>query len=391
MRVIPPLTGSSPVITAAMLTSTSISEPAAGEAVYNAGTTYAVGDKVIVASLSSTVAISIASPAVVSWTNNGVPDGAPVVLTTTGALPTGLTAGQIYYAVNRASGTFQLAETVGGSPINTSGSQSGTHTATAEIHRRYESVVGSNTGNRPAIDDGTNWIDIGPTNRWAMFDTLRNTGSSGASPLTVTITPGQRIDSVGIVGAIADSIEIDLKVGGISVDGFPYSVSLSTRDTATWYEYFFGEFTYQTAYVFQNLPPYVNAVLYLTFTRAAGDVTVGGVIPGMSVYLGITLHDAENEGLNFSTIERDDFGTAILVPRRTLPKVNFVTRTKKANVPAVVALRGRLNAVPAFWYGIDDVTSGYFEPTQILGIYKRLTVTMDQPDDALVSGELEEV
>ena len=203
MRVLPPLE-----ITPQRLTSSTAAEPGVGEAAYNNASTYALGDKVILGALSSAVTITIASPGVITWATNGLPDGTSVVLTTTGALPTGLVAGTIYYVVNRAAGTFQLSATVGGAPIVTAGSQSGTHTATAQVHRRYESLAASNTGNPPAVDNGTKWLNVGPTNRWAMFDLLRNTGTSGTSPMVIVLTPGQRIDAIAAVGIVADSITV---------------------------------------------------------------------------------------------------------------------------------------------------------------------------------------
>lgn len=88
------------------------------------------GHEMSFGALSSTVTITIASPGVVTWNNHGLANGQSVVLTTTGALPTGLSTGTTYYVVNRAANTFQLSATSGGSAINTSGTQSGTHTAT---------------------------------------------------------------------------------------------------------------------------------------------------------------------------------------------------------------------------------------------------------------------
>ncbi|MGO4672984.1 DUF3383 family protein [Bosea sp. 2YAB26] len=79
---------------------------------------------------TSTVTITIATPGVVTWTGHTLVNGDPIVLTTTGTLPTGLTAGTTYYVVSQATNTFQLAATVGGSAINTTGSQTGVHTAT---------------------------------------------------------------------------------------------------------------------------------------------------------------------------------------------------------------------------------------------------------------------
>ena len=78
---------------------------------------------------SGTVTISIASPTVITWTQTFVP-GQAVYFTTSGALPTGITANTIYYVISAGlSGSqFEISATPGGSAINTSGSQSGTQT-----------------------------------------------------------------------------------------------------------------------------------------------------------------------------------------------------------------------------------------------------------------------
>lgn len=86
---------------------------------------------------SSTITVTIASPAVITWGTtipfafNGT--GAAVVnFTTTGALPTGIVAGTNYYAFNVVGNTFNIATSadnaIAGTAINTTGSQSGTQT-----------------------------------------------------------------------------------------------------------------------------------------------------------------------------------------------------------------------------------------------------------------------
>lgn len=77
----------------------------------------------------STVTITIASPGVVSWTAHGLAAGTPIVFSTTGALPTGLTAGTVYFVLAPNANDFTVSATSGGAAINTSGSQSGVHTA----------------------------------------------------------------------------------------------------------------------------------------------------------------------------------------------------------------------------------------------------------------------
>ena len=78
--------------------------------------------------VGSTVTITIASPGVVTWTGHSFVANDVVYLTTTGALPTGLTAATKYYVRNPAANTFELSATSGGVSINTSGTQSGVHT-----------------------------------------------------------------------------------------------------------------------------------------------------------------------------------------------------------------------------------------------------------------------
>jgi tyrosinase len=74
-----------------------------------------------------TATISIASPGVVTLNAHGLLANAPVMFTTTGALPTGLVTQTIYYVKNPTTNTFEVSATPGGASINTSGTQSGTH------------------------------------------------------------------------------------------------------------------------------------------------------------------------------------------------------------------------------------------------------------------------
>lgn len=76
--------------------------------------------------------VTIASPGVFTLNSHGRSTGDRVFLTTTGALPTGLSAHTTYYLINVTSSTFRLATSLAnalaGTAINTSGSQSGVHT-----------------------------------------------------------------------------------------------------------------------------------------------------------------------------------------------------------------------------------------------------------------------
>ena len=79
------------------------------------------------------ITITSANPGVVTLNTHNFLTGESIFLTSTGALPTNLTANTLYYVINVDANTFRLATTydnaIGGTAINaTTGTQSGTHT-----------------------------------------------------------------------------------------------------------------------------------------------------------------------------------------------------------------------------------------------------------------------
>ncbi len=80
-----------------------------------------------------TFTVTIASPAVFTRVAHGLTAGNPIVFSTTGSLPTGLTAGTTYYVIEAGltDDAFEVSDTPNGAAINTSGGQAGTHTVAA--------------------------------------------------------------------------------------------------------------------------------------------------------------------------------------------------------------------------------------------------------------------
>ncbi len=79
---------------------------------------------------SQTATMTIASPGVVTATAHGLVAGDLIHFTTTGGLPSGVTAGLIYYVLSTslAANTFKFALSPEGTAVVTTGSQSGVHT-----------------------------------------------------------------------------------------------------------------------------------------------------------------------------------------------------------------------------------------------------------------------
>jgi hypothetical protein len=369
-RVIPPLTAISPgvavsddedaspldalfTITEAQYTATSL--PETPPAAYNAGTTYALGNKVSVAGANNSFVVY---ESLQNSNTGNTPASSPLwwkVLGTTYGVYAGGTA---YVTDDRA--------------------------IDATNHLEYKALANS-TG--AGLADTTKWQLQGPTNAWRAVDVLRNTKGTGPSGTYFTITPGKRIDAIGLAGLVADSFTLTLKVAGVTK--WTYTEALSTRNTLTWSDYFFGAFLYLDVSAVFDIPKYSSADITLTFNRASGDVSIGAIWINEAVYLGETETEPNVDRRNFSTIDRRSDGSLVLIRRQTKPKNSYVVFCPKDQLSKVKPIPDELNAVPAMWVFLEDVADEYFDLVTQVGIYTRFTITPGHPD-ARLDIELEE-
>jgi hypothetical protein len=236
------------------------------------------------------------------------------------------------------------------------------------------------------------WIDIGPTNKYAMFDYARNTQTTIASPLTVVLTPGERCNSVAVLGLVADHIQISATsvLGGGSVYNSG-SIDLTIRRVLDHYDYAFEPFATRPSYVVMDIPPYSDIVITVAITHATLTPKCGSCVLGNFRYLGSTEYSAESGAQNFSTVTRDIYGNATLVPRRTLPKTKQTVAVPSERIDRCKDIRTDLNAVPAVWLGVDDSDTDFFESMVILGIYKEFSFNHVEPTLSKLTLELEEI
>ena len=123
-----------------------------------------------------TFTVTIASPGVVTTT---LRDGTAVMLNTTGALPTGLVVGTIYYVVGSTGSTCNLALTYGGAPINTTGSQSGTQTFSPR------GIVVNQLGDASNVPVIQNFIFVSDASRFVFAFGTNESGSTIQNPMLI--------------------------------------------------------------------------------------------------------------------------------------------------------------------------------------------------------------
>lgn len=148
---------------------------------------------------AGTCTVSIASPCVVTLNGHGMAANEPVAFTTSGALPTGLAAGTTYYVLAVDANTFNVSATSGGAAINTSGSQSGTHTLWTSRKQVFRAACSDDAGlYKYAILDysAAGYLNLTMAEGWNTA-TKAATNQTSAYATTGTAAAAQRINIGG--------------------------------------------------------------------------------------------------------------------------------------------------------------------------------------------------
>jgi len=125
------------------------------------------------------ITISIAAPGVITLpVGFSFPDGTTFTFTSTGALPTGLTVGQVYFVVNSTGGTFSVSTSIGGPAITTSGGQSGIQ----RISQRGIDLADAGDDDAPLFQ---NFIIVSDTSRFVIVFGTNDYGQTYLNPMLI--------------------------------------------------------------------------------------------------------------------------------------------------------------------------------------------------------------
>jgi hypothetical protein len=125
------------------------------------------------------ITISIAAPGVITLPAGfSLPDGTAITFTSTGALPTGLTVGQVYFVVNSTGGTFNVSTSIEGTPITTSGTQSGIQ----RISQRGVDLADAGDADAPLFQ---NFIEVSDVSRFVLVFGTNDYGQTYLDPMLI--------------------------------------------------------------------------------------------------------------------------------------------------------------------------------------------------------------
>jgi hypothetical protein len=241
----------------------------------------------------------------------------------------------------------------------------------------YKSLQGSNLGHDPTLDSSADWwVDAGPTNRWAMFDSEINTQSIVSAAvgqdvsMSVTLAPGS-VNSIAALELIGNSLNVEVR-DGTSALVYEKTISLDVAVINDWYAYFFEPDARLSLVSLQDLPPYLSAQIKVTLSGKT-EVRMGSLVVGNLYSIGDTRYGG-NVGINdFSKKSTNDFGVTTLVKRAFSKRANFNVMVDSDNLDRVYRLLSELRSTNALWVGIDEAR---YTPTVIFGFYKEFSIDL---------------
>lgn len=255
-------------------------------------------------------------------------------------------------------------------------------------HRIYESLLGSNTGNDPTLPSSpTYWIEVGPTNRWAVFDTSVSTSTVQANNITYTLEPGSAINLLAILN-INNGTEVTVTINSPSqspTQVYQKTISLAPLPLGGfWWSWFFGTRVEQTQAIFDDIPPYTDGVVTVEILGGSA-LSVGVIMLGQQKLFGLGIKYGARVGIqDYSRKETNDFGETILVQRAFAKRARVDLFLEKFEVDSLQRELSRLRAVPVLW-----ILSNDYESTTVFGFYKNFEILISYPEHADCELEIE--
>lgn len=237
-------------------------------------------------------------------------------------------------------------------------------------HRVWESLSAGNIGNTPDASPAF-WLELGPTNRWAVFDTSSATQTVASEVLEFVVRPG-RFDALSLFGVDAATVRVRRTTSVGVIYDQTFAMAYRTAPTTKWSEYFFNRVYAEESVMVAGLLVDGTATLTITLSKPGGTVRVGGLVTGLTTDLGLPLANAKAGIVDYSRKDVDTFGRAIFVKRAFAKTMALSVKVPAADVDMVASRLAALRATPALWIARD----GDYQLLSIFGFYRDFSISV---------------
>lgn len=243
-------------------------------------------------------------------------------------------------------------------------------------HLVYEVVTDPSTSDDPEVGAAKavpTWVVVGPTNKWAQFDNVNNTQSTGED-IDNTITPGSicsTIAGVNITGA--ESVVLTVTSSGLASPRtyvVPMIDNTMINDNFDW---FFSPIILRSEFVVNNLPSFSDAEI--RYQINGPDVGIGSLLLGNEVFIGIADYGGNRQSLNFGSVNEDSFGNVVFKKGNKARLLEIPVTIDTARIGYTSNLLDELIDEPTLYYA----TGAIDDPTLIYGYIRQYRTNFSSP------------
>ena len=211
-------------------------------------------------------------------------------------------------------------------------------------HKEYQVLLPNRTNPEDGIKKvPPEWVEVKTTNKFALVDTKVFSPSISSTPITISLTPGEMVDSVAafeLVNVTTVDISAVSAASGsvynntITIDGYPEFVDM-------------------------DIPPFDDLTITVTFNGS--DIEVGEVVTGLAYDIGKLLVGVQDATKDYSRQEFDEFGNLEFVKRPIVNQTTYPIAVAKDQAFNVKRLLNSLRGTAAVWVG--DTGGGFLLTT----------------------------
>jgi len=243
-------------------------------------------------------------------------------------------------------------------------------------HRIYNRIV-SGAGTTTPDLDLVNWLDLGATNKYRMFDNIISSVSSRTGGIQFTLTPNQVVNSIALLNVNATTVRV---VMTDPIEGVVYDQTKELRSSSEvidYYSYFFAPLVSLTdlnTAIFLDLPSKPTATITVYISSGTGLVEVGEVVYGIQSVIGRTNYGTSIGIKSYSRKDVDEFGKVTVVKRKNSKYCEYDVDIDNNNLAYVQRLFQDIDSVPCLFIGNPDM-----EELIVYGFYSDFKSTISFP------------
>lgn len=288
-------------------------------------------------------------------------------------------------------------------------------------HRIYKRLL-SGAGTMVPESDVVNWVDAGPTNDWAMFDSNVNTRTKGsASGLHFSVTPGMACNGVALLDLVsatelfvscdyskdnqtsnensdvttdyAYGITLRTVVSSTRVSGsnparyvrsmqMIYSIKLEYRNASDWKSFFTEPYQLKSD-VFLAFPSRKDYTISVSCNQKSPEI--GSFVIGNFVELGDVGYGATAGVEDYSSIVTDQFGVSKLTSRGYVKRATYPITVKNDHINRAFSTLAAVLSKPTVFVGSDDYR---LSPLTVFGHVANFEMSLSFPSYSIFNVEI---